>query len=129
MRMSNRALTWAFAVIGGMLLVDLALGVYLFHSVAGTAGPAMPAHLGLQVTLASFIFVMVSVMQAFFGFAKLGEIEAKAMTQAQEAARRAVQDMAGQPSPDVLHVPRRAARPGGNTLEGEKETNMGGAPS
>lgn len=120
---------WAVAVIGGMLLVDLALGVYLFHSVAGTAGPAMPAHLGLQITLASFMFVMVSVMQAFFGFAKLGEIEAKAMTQAQEAARRAVQDLAGQASSGVLRAPQGAARAGANALKGEKETNMGGAPS
>ena len=127
--MSNRTLTWVVAVISLTLLGNLVLSAYLFYTRSDTAGPAIPATLGLQVSLASFLFVMVSLVQAFLGFAKLGEIEEKAIANARNVATDTIQDLLGQGDSSV---PSAAARLAGFDIEdltGENEESTGGGSS
>ena len=82
---------WVFVTL---VLGHIGFDIYLFYLERIEFDVTIPIALGIQVSLASLMFVVASLTLAFFGISRLGDIEAKAVREANRAAQRAVQDMA-----------------------------------
>lgn len=123
--MSSRALTTTVGVIGSVVFIDLMIHAYLFYLARSDYEVTIPLALGIQVSLVSLLFVVVSLFLAFFGFSKLGDIEEKAKSEAREAAHAEVEELARKASGKVPATPRVAPRHGDDsTLEGEEEREI-----
>ena len=123
--MSSRALTTVVGVIGFVVFIDLMIHAYLFYLARSGYKVTIPLALGVQVSLVSLLFVVVSLFLAFFGFSKLGDIEEKAMSEAREAANAAVEDLARKAAAKVPAVPKDVPRQREESiLEGEEEREI-----
>lgn len=91
---SNKVLWCVVGVIGVLLLVHIGIDAFLFYLDRIEFDVTIPVALGVQVSLASLMFVVVSLSLVFFGISRLGDIEAKAVLEARRVARRAAQDVA-----------------------------------
>ena len=121
--MRLETLTGVVKVIGVLVLLHMLANAFVFYQSRIGYNVTIPLALSIQVTVASLLFVGVSIFLAFFGASRLDDIREKALNVARESARSGVKALARE---EAAKIPSSsmAARPPMDkaTIEGEDES-------